>query len=148
MKSAVKLSLGSGNFADNSVEQRLHISACFVVILGCVAVARGSVNYREFKLILVGAELDKEVENLVDYFLGTRAGTVDFVEHNQRLFAEAESLFEHESRLGHTALKSVYEQNNAVYHLQNTLNLAAEIGVSGGVHDVDFNSVVKHGGGL
>ncbi len=119
-----------------------------MVVVACIAVARGSVNHGKLELILVGAELDKEVENLVDNLLGTRAGSVDLIEDNKRLFAESESLLKHEACLGHTTLKRVYEENNAVHHLENALYLAAEVGVSGSVHDIDFDVVIHYCRGL
>ena len=90
-------------------------------------------------------EFDKEVENLVNNFLGSCTGTVDFVKNNKRLFAEAECLFKNKSCLRHTTLKCVNKQYNTVNHLENTLNLTAEIGMTGGVNNVNFDAVVHYG---
>ena len=38
--------------------------------------------------------------------------------------------------LGHRAFSRVNEKDNAVNHFQNSLNLAAEVSVSGGVNDI------------
>ena len=148
LETRVLLALGSGNFFDDGFKQRLHILALYMIIVARVAVTRGRVDDRELELVVIGSELDKEVEHLVDDLLGSCAGTVDLIEHDQRLFAEAERLFQHEARLWHTALKCINEQYNAVHHLQDALYLAAEIGVSGGVYNVDFDAVIHHGGGL
>ena len=113
-----------------------------------IAVARRGVDNGEFKLRLVGAQLDKEVENFVYDFFGTRAGTVDLVEHNKGLFAQSEGFFQHEAGLGHAALKGVDKQNYAVDHLKDTLDLAAEVSVPGRVYDIDLGAVVHYGCGL
>ena len=42
----------------------------------------------------------------------------------------------------HGALGGVDEQNDAVDHLQDTLDLAAEVGVARGVDDVDLDVLV------
>ena len=42
----------------------------------------------------------------------------------------------------------VHEQHDAVDHREHALDLAAEVGVAGRVHDVDVHAVVVHGGVL
>ena len=148
LESRVLLALGCGNFFDDRFKQRLHVLALHMVVVARVAVSRGRVNDGKFELVIIGSKLDKKVKYLVDDLLGSCAGTVDLIEHDQRLFAESERLFQHEARLWHTALKCINEQYNAVHHLQDALYLAAEIGVSGGVYNVDFDAVIHHGGGL
>ena len=46
----------------------------------------------------------------------------------------------HQNELGlrHSALESVNDQHNAVYHFKDTLNLAAEISMARGVDNVDL----------
>lgn len=53
-----------------------------------------------------------------------------------------ECLLEHEARLRHRAFKSVDQQDTAVGHIEHTLHLAAEIGVSRGVDDIDLRAFV------
>ena len=48
-----------------------------------------------------------------------------------------ESLAEHETRLGLRAVIGVDDEQHAVDHAQGALDLAAEVGVSGSVDDVD-----------
>src|SRR5690606_20493600 len=57
-------------------------------------------------------------------------------------------LLEHEARLGHGALGGVDEEQRAVDHRQGALDLPAEVGVSGGVDDVDLRPPPQHGGVL
>ncbi|BAS09997.1 hypothetical protein AHiyo4_34190 [Arthrobacter sp. Hiyo4] len=66
-----------------------------------------------------------------------------------------QGLAQHEAGLGQRALGSVNEEHNAVHHGQAALYFATEIGVAGGVDDVDGDgftiggrSVVGHGGVL
>ena len=73
-------------------------------------------------------------------------GAVDLVDDDNDAVAELERLAEHEARLRHGALGCVDEQNDAVDHLQDTLDLAAEVGVARGVDDVDLRVAVAHGG--
>ena len=119
-----------------------------MVVVGGVAVACGGIDDGEIKLFFVGSQLDEQIEHLVHDLLGSGSRTVDLVEDDQRLFAECQRLFEHKARLRHAALKRIDQQHDAVNKLQNTLHLAAEVGVSGRVYDVDFDIVVHNGGGL
>ena len=53
---------------------------------------------------------------------------------------------EDEARLRHGALSGVDEQDNAVDHLEDTLDLAAEVGVARGIDNVDLGVAVADGG--
>ena len=75
-------------------------------------------------------------------------GAVDLVDDDDDAVAELERLAEHEARLRHGALGGVDEQNDAVDHLQDTLDLAAEVGVARGVHHVDLYVLISDGGVL
>ena len=148
LQAAVKVTLGSGDLIDDRLKERLHVGAALVVVVGGVAIACGGIDDGEIKLFFVGSQLDEQIEHLVHDLLGSGSRTVDLVEDDQRLFAECQRLFEHKARLRHAALKRIDQQHDAVNKLQNTLHLAAEVGVSGRVYDVDFDIVVHNGGGL
>jgi len=66
------------------------------------------------------------------------AGAVDLVDHHDRRAAEGERLAQHEARLRHRAVEGVHDEEHAVDHAQDTLDLAAEVGVARRVHDVDL----------
>ena len=62
--------------------------------------------------------------------------------------AQLQGTAQHKAGLGHGTLGGVHQQDNAVDHLQNTLHLAAEVGVARGVHHVDLGVLVVDGGVL
>ena len=70
--------------------------------------------------------------------------TVDFVETHDNRKRKLERFHQNELGLRHNALESVNDQHNAVYHLKDTLNLAAEISVARGVDDVDLSSFISN----
>ncbi len=109
-------------------------------------VLRKALDLKLKVLIVIRAQLDEQVEHLVDHLGGAGVGTVDLVDHHHRALAEAERLFEHKPGLGHASLEGVHQQQHAVHHHQDALHLAAEIGVAGGVHDVDLGILVLDGG--
>ena len=68
-----------------------------------------------------------------------RVAAVDLVDDDDDGEAELEALAEDEARLRQRALGGVDEQERAVGHQQRALDLAAEVGVAGGVDDVDLD---------
>ena len=53
---------------------------------------------------------------------------------------------QYEPCLRHWTFRGVYEQDNAVDHLQDAFYLTAEIRVTGGVDNIDFYAVPVYGG--
>ena len=102
----------------------------------------------EIELILVGVEVDEQVEDLVEHFLRARVGAVDLVDDDDRRELGFERLRQHEARLRQRAFGGVHQQHDAVDHLQGALDFAAEVGVAGGVDDVDLDVVVVERGVL
>lgn len=92
------------------------------------------------------AEVDEQVNDLVNDFCGARVGSVDLIDNNEDFLLERKSLFEDEARLGHAALERINEQKHAVDHHEYALDLAAEIGMAGSVNDIDFHTVIVDGG--
>ena len=58
---------------------------------------------------------------------------------------QLQCLAQNEFCLGHRAFKRIHHQHNAIHHFQHTLYLAAEIGMSGGINDVDFGIAIVYG---
>ena len=96
--------------------------------------------------MLVGsAQVHQQVEDFVDDFLDAGIGAVDLVDGDHKAQILLQSLLQHETGLGHAALSSVHQQQNAVDHLQHALDLAAEVGVARGIDDIDLDALVGAG---
>ena len=106
------------------------------------------VEHGEVELIFVGVEIDEEVVDLVEHFLRAGVVAVDLVDDDDRRQPGFERLGEHEAGLRQRAFGGVDQQQDAVDHLEGALDFAAEIGVAGGVDDVDLLAVVEDGGVL
>ena len=103
---------------------------------------------REVELVLVGAEVGEEIEDLVQRAVGVGVGLVDLVEHDDGAQAEGERLGGDELGLRHRAFGGVDQQADAVDHAEDALDLAAEVGVAGGVDDVDARALPVDRGAL
>ena len=102
------------------------------------AVLADGVEHREVSLLFGRFEVDEEVEHLVQHFGRARVGTVDLVDDHDDREAELEALPEDEPRLRQRAFGRVDQEQSAVGHEQGALDLATEVGVAGGVDDVDL----------
>src|SRR5262249_46559667 len=87
----------------------------------------------------------EEVERFGKGLAGAGIRAVDLVDHDHGLQFAFQRLAEHEARLRLGPLGGVYEHQDAVGHLENPLDFAAEIGVAGRVDDVDLHPFVGWG---
>jgi hypothetical protein len=102
----------------------------------------------EGDLVLVGVEVEEEVLDFGHHFGDPRVGAVDLVDDEHDRQALLEGLAQDEPGLGQRALGGVDQQDDGVDHGQTALDLAAEVGVAGGVDDVDREVVPLHRGVL
>jgi hypothetical protein len=121
----------------DGVEQRQHVLAGHVRIQGGVAVQGRGIHHREIQLLVGGAELVEQVEGLVQHPVGPGTVAVDLVDDHDGLQTVGEGLLGDETGLGHRAVHRIHHQEHAVHHGQHPLHFAAEVGMAGGIHDVD-----------
>ena len=127
--------------ADDRLEQGRQRAFADVEAFAGIAVAAAGVEHREIELLVIGVEQDEQVEHFVEHFGGARVGAVDLVDDDDRLEAERERLAGDELGLRHRPFGGVDQQDDAVDHRQDALDLAAEIGVAGRVDDVDVGDI-------
>ena len=102
------------------------------------------VQDREIDLVLVGIEVQEQLFDLVDDLLHPGVGTVNLVDHQDDGQPRFERLPQHEPRLRQGTLGRVDQQQDAVDHRERPLHLSPEIGVPGGIHDVDLDVAESH----
>ena len=147
-KGAARSCLGGGYLLQHGLEELLHVVAGLVEVLEGPALARDGVEDGEVELLVGGAEVGHQVEGQVDDLFGAGVLAVDLVDDHDGLEAELYGLAQHEAGLGHRALGGVHEQEAAVDHAEDALDLAAEVRVAGGVYYVDLDAPVLDGGVL
>src|ERR1022692_4198264 len=133
---------------DDGIEERFHRAGdMFEFRLGVTELGR-TVNEREIELLIGGVERHEQLKHLVENFFWVRVLAVNFVDDHNRLRAGFERLAQHETRLRLRAVGGVHDQQHAVNHIHDALDFAAEIGVSGSVHDIDVVILVFERGVL
>ena len=134
---------------EDEIEQRLHAVVVRAFEAGRhPALLGGAVEDREIELLVAGVERGEQVEHLVDHLNGPRVGAVDLVDHHDGLEPHLERLRHHEFGLRQRAFGGVHQHQRAVHHVEDALDLAAEIGVAGRVDDIDAGVLPDHRGGL
>src|SRR5262249_27010664 len=78
------------------------------------------------------------VEHSVEHFGGPGILAVDLVDDDDGPEAALEGLAQDEPRLRQGAFGGIDQQESALGHLENALDLATEIGVAGRIDDVDL----------
>ena len=135
----------SGYILDDGVEHRRDVVGGLLPVVAHPSLLGGAVYGGEVELILTGVEIAHQVKHHFLHLLGAAVGLVDLVDHDHRLQSELYGFLKHEAGLRHRALESVDEKQTAVGHVEHTLHLAAEVGVSRGVDDVDLGVLVGNG---
>ena len=100
----------------------------------------GGVDDREVERVLAVVlveQVHEQLVGLVDDLGDAGVAAVDLVDDQDDGHVGVERLAQHEAGLGERALGGVDEQHDAVDHRQAALDLATEVGVAGGVDDVD-----------
>ena len=123
---------------DDGLEEGVHT---LLRLMGQVAdgpaFQAGAVEHGEVGLAVVGAELDEQVEGLLQRLLRVGAGAVHLVDEDDGVQAQAQRPHQHVARLGHRPLVRVHQQQHGIHHAEHALDLAREIRVAGRVNDVD-----------
>ena len=109
--------------------------------------ARGvGVDDREVDLLVIGIEIHEQLEDFVEDFVDAGIGPVDLVDHDDRLASRIRAPCASTKRVcGIGPSAGVDEEQHAVGHAEDALDLAAEVGVAGRVDDVDLDAAVVNG---
>ena len=127
---------------DEQVEQRAEVRARLIEVARRSAGLGVRVDDRELDLVGVGAEVHEQLVDVVEDHLGARVATVDLVDRDDDREPARHRLLEDVARLGQRSLRGVHEQQDGVDHQQGPLDLATEVGVTGGVDDVEPDALV------
>ena len=143
----IRLALGGLDILQDRVEQGLQVGACAGIgpVVAGGAVAAGAEHHRAVQLLIGGTKIHQQFKNLVNDLGNAGIGTVDLVDGNDERQVLLQGLLQNKAGLGHAALGRIDQQQNAVDHLQNALDLAAEVGVARGIDDVDLDALVLAG---
>ncbi len=122
------------------------------VLAGCHGVetgrARAGVGVDDGKLDLaVGrAEIHEELVDVIHDDRWPRVGAIDLVDGHDHRQVLGHGLGEDVAGLGQRPFCGVHEQQDRIDHEQAALDLTPEVGMAGGVHDVEAHALVGDAG--
>ena len=119
------------------VEQRGQVLARPIQLFVTPAGTAGCIHHRKIQLFVAGFQSGEQVEHVIDGLIGFAIGFVHLVDDNDRAQPQRQRLGGHEFRLRHRAFGGINQQDNTVNHRQDAFDFTTEIGVAGGVNDVD-----------
>ncbi len=140
----IGLLLGRFYVINDQVKQGIKVLARAVEFGIAPAIAARGIKMRKIELLFVSVKACEEVKAIVECAVGITVRLVHLVEHDNRAQAEGERFGGHKLRLRHRSFGGIDQQNNAVNHRKNALNLTAKVGVAGGVHNVDPGAFPLH----
>jgi hypothetical protein len=91
--------------------------------------------------VVLVEQVEEQLVRLVDDLGDPGIGPVDLVDHEHDRHVGVQRLAQHEPRLRQRALGGVHQQHDPVDHGEAALDLTAEVGVAGGVDDVDRHAL-------
>ncbi len=141
----VHIRLRRRDIVQNGVKQGLEIGASHIRRIGCSALTSGAEQHGALQLIVGGVQVDEQLQYLVHNLQHALVRTVNLVDNYDHAMTQLQCLGQHKTGLGHGTLCRVYQQDNAVDHLEDTLYLAAEVRMPGGVNNVDLRVLIGDG---
>ena len=129
----------------DSVKQGRHIGSPlrtrFALDQGGPTVDARGINHGEIQLLVVCAQLVKQLKCGIDDSVGTRARFVHLIHHHDGLQTQSQGFFGDKAGLWHGAFLCVNQKHHAVDHRQSAFNLATKVRVARGVDDVDVGAL-------
>ena len=135
--------------ANDEFEQRRHALVLRPLGTGCHPALLGRAEEDgEVELFLGGVERREQVEHLVGDFVRPGVGAVHLVDDHDGLEPHLERLGHHELGLRQWPFGGIYQHQGAVHHVEDALDLAAEVGVAGRIDDIYPGVAPQQRGGL
>ena len=111
-----------------------------LVVFAHPSILGTAIHHGEVQLVFGGIERKHQVEHHLIHFLRTAVGFIHLVHHHDGFQANLQGFLKHEAGLRHGAFEGIHQEQTAVGHVEHTLYLAAEVGVSRSVDDIDFRT--------
>ena len=122
-----RVALGRGKAFDQRFEERREVARFVCELALGDPVFADRIDVREVGLLVGRAEVAKQIEHLVEGFVGTRIASIDLVDDRDDGQVELDALRQDEACLGEGALGRIHQEQRAVSHAQRALDLTAEI---------------------
>ena len=120
----------------NRLVERLHVVAGIGDFIFGEALLGTGVDVGEIQLLVARAEFHEKLEHHVENLVRTGILAVDLVDDHDRLQSVLHGLAQNEFCLRLRAVVGVHHEQNTIHHFHDALDLSAEVGVAGSIHDI------------
>ena len=147
---AIDIDIRRWHFAHDGLEERPQVwsQLLHLRLESGAPFASDGEEHRELKLIRIGCQVQEEILQAAKGLIDARGRAVDLVDDHNRTQSALKCPRQDGAGLRHGAFNGVDKQEAPIGHVQDTLDLATEIGVAGGVDDVDLDALIVDGGVL
>ena len=132
--------LGSRNNLYYLVKQIVNIIRRALPVLCHPSVLGRTVDNGEIELFFRSVEVAHQVEHHFIHLLGTAVRLIHLVNYHDRFEPQLQSLLQDKARLRHRAFESIYEKEASVCHIEHTLHLTTEVGVTRSIENINLGS--------
>ncbi len=145
LRSGFRVAFRGRNIVQNRFKEGGHVLSPGIHIQGSNPCFGRSEDERAVQLLFTGIQIDKQFQHFINNFPWPCLRAVDFIDAYDNGKLQFQSLAQNEFCLRHSAFKGVHDENNAVYHFQDALHLAAEIGMARSIDNIDFGIFINNG---
>ena len=138
------ISLWCRNIIHNGFKKRTHIHFWILQLFFGKTGSCRCENKRAVQLLIRCIQIHKQLQNLINNLIRSGFRTINLIDADNNGKVQIQRSLQNKFCLRHGTLISVYNQNNSVYHLQNTLNLAAEICVSWCINNINLLILIEN----
>ncbi len=118
------------------------IALLVVQVIDRIAIPSRGVHDREIEDFVRRVETHEQIKDLVNRPMRAGGRLVNLIDHDNNRQVQREGFLEHKKRLRHRAFLGIDQQQCAISHFQDAFDLAAEIGVSGRVDNIDTEVLI------
>ena len=99
------------------------------------------VQQGKLKLFFGSAQIDEQIIYFIQNRLWPGIRTIDLVDNHDNLKPGRQSLFKDKPGLGQRTFRRIHQQNSSVRHGERPFHFSAEIGMTGGINNVDADAL-------
>src|SRR5262249_20722332 len=140
LEGSIQVDVGRRHVTQDSVVQGPDVLGGQAQAGGGAALAAGGVNGWKSGGGRVRVQLGAEIEHRVEQLGRAGVGSVDLVDDHDGTQTALEGLAKHETGLRHGALGGIHEQQGAVRHLEDPLDLTAKVRMARRIDDVELGA--------
>src|ERR1051325_4112423 len=122
---------------NNRLKQGCHVLAVLMQFSHGITILGASINNGEIELRISRFKLNKKIKNQIKHFVRSCVFAIDLIDYNDRLDLVLEGFAQNKARLHLRTVMCIDDQEGAIDHLHDSLDLATKVSVTWSIDDID-----------